>query len=133
MMKIIVSIVVLMMLCSSAFAQISGTYYISGDGDASCTGEDESIASDPAVTTPGSDYTLSSTSPCIDAGADVASDIGCTNNGTCVDYSGRQIPNDGDNNGTETVDMGAYEYRYPSLLGPYGFTIAGGAIQGGAQ
>ena len=50
---------------------------------------------------------LSSSSPCIDTGSDSAIDTNITN-----DIDGNIRIFDGDDNGTATVDMGAYEFDY---------------------
>ena len=54
----------------------------------------------------GGDYHLKDTSPCIDAGDDSLVPSGISN-----DLDGNQRIVDGDNDGTATVDIGAYEYQ----------------------
>ena len=65
------------------------------------------IHDDPQfVDAAGGDYHLKDTSPCIDAG-----DNALLPSGVDKDLDGNQRITDGDNDGTATVDIGAYEYQ----------------------
>jgi hypothetical protein len=76
------------------------------------------IAVDPLfVAASSNDYRLQDQSPCIDAGTDLAAS-GVTN-----DVDGTARPQDGNNDGASTFDMGAYECVYPP--GFEDLTIAG--------
>ena len=69
--------------------------------------ENNCIHSDPQfVDAAGGDYHMKPTSPCIDAGNN-----GYVPSGVHKDFDGKQRIVDGDNNGTATVDIGAYEYQ----------------------
>lgn len=63
---------------------------------------DNNTTNPPDFTAVGSDYTLRYASPCIDKGQDVA--------GVPVDLNGVVRPLDGDYDGTNRLDMGAFEY-----------------------
>ncbi|RKY16187.1 MAG: hypothetical protein DRP63_05845, partial [Planctomycetota bacterium] len=69
--------------------------------------EDRCIHDDPLfVDATGGDFHLQDSSPCIDAGRN-----SYVPSGVSEDLDGNQRIVDGDNNGTATVDMGAYEYQ----------------------
>ena len=62
---------------------------------------------DPELKDPGNhDFKLQSSSPCIDEGDNAATGV------PADDIEGRARPFDGDGNGSDIVDMGAYEYFY---------------------
>jgi len=61
------------------------------------------VTGNPLFTTAGSDFTLQSSSPCIDAGVDV---------GLVLDYAGNTVPYEGG-----LPDIGAYESRFKPLSG----------------
>ena len=73
-------------------------------------GTNGNIRQDPLFADPaGNDFHLQSTSPCIDAGTNSAPGLPDT------DFEGDDRIIDGDNSGTETVDMGADEVSQPSV------------------
>jgi len=81
-----------------------------GSGDISGNGAvtfNNCIYLDPLfVDAANGDYHLQATSPCIDTGSDALVPAGIT---TDLDGNGRIV--DGNNDGTATVDIGAYEYQ----------------------
>jgi serine protease len=85
-----------------------------------CSGGTGSISVDPDFET---DYNLSAISPCIDVGDNAA----VTAAGLTTDYEGEPRVFDGDDNGTDTVDIGADEYYVapppPPPGGPVGGTV----------
>jgi len=75
------------------------------------------ISTNPAfVNVEANDFRLLSASPCIDAGTNV--------NSSADDVRGTPRPLDGDDDGTATPDMGAYEYYGTFIVAPTGY-IAG--------
>jgi len=68
--------------------------------------------------TDNSNYSLQSSSPCIDAGVDV---------GLTEDYVNHPVPVDGDIDGIATEDIGPYEYN-PGIVG-YGSSLSGASLQ----
>ncbi|RKY15328.1 MAG: hypothetical protein DRP82_01970, partial [Planctomycetota bacterium] len=74
---------------------------------ASCIVEDKCIYDDPLfVNATGGDFHLQGSSPCIDAGDDSLVPDSVT-----TDLDGNRRIVDGNNDGTATVDIGAYEYQ----------------------
>ena len=74
---------------------------------ASCIIEDRCIHDDPQfVDAIGGDFHLLGSSPCIDAGRN-----SYVPSGVDKDLDGNKRIVDGDNDGTATVDIGAYEYQ----------------------
>jgi len=82
---------------------------LAGDNN---TGVASVIHADPAFVAPGSDYRLTSGSPCIDAG-----DPGIV---LAEDYFGAGRPQDGDGDGTPVPDMGYHEYVMPQVERVFG-------------
>jgi len=65
--------------------------------------ESNSLVGDPLLRVAAGDYLLTSNSPCIDRGTNMV--------GLTADYLNWPRPFDGNGDGTNTVDIGAYEYQ----------------------
>ena len=78
----------------------SCTFPAPGSGTGNITNDPQFVAHDGFPP----DFHLLATSPCIDAGSPLST--------VANDYEGRIRPIDGDNDGTNVVDMGAYEHVY---------------------
>ncbi|RKY16961.1 MAG: hypothetical protein DRP63_04520, partial [Planctomycetota bacterium] len=90
--------------------------------------ENNCIHSDPQfVDAANGDYHLKDTSPCIDAG-----DNSYVPSGVTTDLDGNQRIVDGDNDGTATVDIGAYEYQSSAQPLRITTTALPDATEGGA-
>ena len=90
--------------CTLNYCCVDNTGY---GGQAGNITENNCVHQDPQfVDAAGGDYHLKDTSPCVDAG-----DNGSVPTGTAQDLDGNQRIVDGDNDGTATVDIGAYEYQ----------------------
>ncbi|RKY14085.1 MAG: hypothetical protein DRP63_08885, partial [Planctomycetota bacterium] len=95
--------------CTLNYSCVDKTGYGFGSGVPTTTIDDSNncIFVDPQfVDAAGGDYHLKPASPCIDAG-----DNGYVPSGVDKDLNGNKRIVDGDNNGTATVDIGAYEYQ----------------------
>jgi len=95
--------------CTLNYCCVDDTGYGFASGVPSTTIDDSNncFSADPQfVDAAGGDYHLKDTSPCIDAG-----DNTLVPGGVDKDLDGNQRIVDGDNDGTATVDIGAYEYQ----------------------
>jgi len=95
--------------CTLNYCCVDNTGYGFGSGVPTTTIDDSNncIHDNPQfVNAAGGDYHLKDTSPCIDAG-----DNSLVPSGVTTDLDGNQRVVDGDNDGTATVDIGAYEYQ----------------------